>query len=129
MLGGSLGSYDGSCNENVTLKLNFALSVLRLFHVGHIAQYRRSVLSLDWREWFRMVKTKNAWSRFRQNRKYENFSSSFGRLCQNIAPKGTCSTINFPHSTNQIIYLWRCRCRCCIVTPCYPTVLHVNSAC
>ena len=26
-------------------------------------------------------------SRCRQNLKYENFTSSFGRLCQNIAPK------------------------------------------
>ena len=25
----------------------------------------------------------------------------------------TCSTIVFPHSTNQIINLWRCRGRCC----------------
>ena len=24
----------------------------------------------------------------------------------------TCSTINFPHSTNHIIDLWRCGCRC-----------------
>ena len=38
----------------------------------------------------------------------------------------TCSTINFPHSTNEIIDLWRCRCRCCVVkppTPCYPSNL------
>ena len=26
----------------------------------------------------------------------------------------TCSTIIFCHSTNQIINLWRCRCRCCL---------------
>ena len=45
----SLRSYDGNCIENVTLKLNFALSsVLRLFHVGHVVQNRRSVLSLAW---------------------------------------------------------------------------------
>ena len=50
------------------------------------------------------VKTKNAGSRCRQNLKYENFTPSFARLRQNIAPKGrTCSTINFPHSTNQIM--------------------------
>ena len=24
----------------------------------------------------------------------------------------TCNTIIFPHSTNKIIYLWRCCCRC-----------------
>ena len=39
---GSLRSYDGNCNGNVILKLNFALSVLRLFHVG--------ALSLAWHE-------------------------------------------------------------------------------
>ena len=49
---GSLRSYDGNCNENVTLKLNFAFSVLRLFHVGHVAQNRRSALPLAWHEWF-----------------------------------------------------------------------------
>ena len=32
-----LRSYDGNCNENVSLKLNFALSILRLFHVNHVA--------------------------------------------------------------------------------------------
>ena len=57
----------------------------------------------------------------------------------------TCSTINSPHSTNQIIDLWRshCCCRCWVVkfpTPCCPSnlaliftllipVLHVDSAC
>ena len=53
-------------------------------------------------------------SRCSQNLKYENFTSSFGRLRQNIAPKAcrTCSTIIFLYSTNQIIDLWRCRWRC-----------------
>ena len=52
---GLLRSYDGSCNENVTLKehvLCVKLSVLRLFRVGHVVQNRRSVLSLAWHEWF-----------------------------------------------------------------------------
>ena len=61
------------------------------------------------------VKAKNerftaANSRCRQNLKYENFTLSFGRLRQNIAPRkacSTCSTIIFLHSTNQIIDLWR----------------------
>ena len=44
----SLRSYDGNCKENVSLKLNFALScLLRLFHV---VQNRRSALSLAWHE-------------------------------------------------------------------------------
>ena len=40
---GSLRSDDGCC---------IGLSVMRLFHVGHVVQTRRSVLSLAWHEWF-----------------------------------------------------------------------------
>ena len=90
---GSLRSYDGNCNENITLKLNFALSKLfcdysmlvRLYKIGgvHFRLLGTSVFH---------VKLKNerftaASSRCRQNLKYENFPSSFGRLRQNIAPK------------------------------------------
>ena len=32
-------------------KLNFALSVLRLFHVGHVVQKRRAALSFARHEW------------------------------------------------------------------------------
>ena len=47
---GNLRSYDGCCNENVTVKWNLVgLSGLRLFYV---AQNRRSALSLAWHEWF-----------------------------------------------------------------------------
>ena len=54
-------------------------------------------------------------SRCRQNLKYENFTSSFGRpnvktLHQQACL--TCSTITFLHSTNEIIDLWRCHWRC-----------------
>ena len=45
---GSLRSYDGFCNENVT----YNRTVLPLFHVSHVVQNRRSVLSLAWHEWF-----------------------------------------------------------------------------
>ena len=51
-LTGSLRSYDGNCKENVSLKLNVALSLLRLFLVDHFVQNRRSALSLAWYEWF-----------------------------------------------------------------------------
>ena len=62
------------------------------------------------------VKAKNerftvARSRCRQNLKYENFTSSFGRLRQNIAPKSV-PHVQHDHSsfsTNEIIDLWRCR--------------------
>ena len=64
---GNLRSYDGNCNENITLKLNFALSLLRLFHVDHVVQNRRIALSLAWYEWFD-VKAKS--ERFTANAKY-----------------------------------------------------------
>jgi len=50
-----------------------------------------------------------------QNLKYENFTSSFGRLRQKLHQRAcsTCSTIILTHSTNQIVDLWRCRGRCC----------------
>ena len=93
------------------------LNVLRLSHVSHVVQNRRSAFRLAWRKWFSR-KGKNesftvAGSRCRQNLKNENFTSSFGRPRQNLHQKACC-TIIFPHSTNQIIHLWRCRCRCCL---------------
>ena len=47
---GNLRSYDGNSNENVTL--NFALSLLRLFHVDQVVQNTRIALSLAWHERF-----------------------------------------------------------------------------
>ena len=38
--------------RNIKIELCVKLSVLRLFHVKHVAQNRRSVLSLAWHEWF-----------------------------------------------------------------------------
>ena len=94
-------------------KLNFALNVLRLFHVGHLVKNRRAALSLAWHEWL-LCKAKNARfpaasSRCRQNLKYENFTSLFGRINQKLHQKTrlTCCTIIFPHSINQIIGLRR----------------------
>ena len=50
---GNLRSDDGNCEENVALKLDFALScLLRLLHIVHVVQNRRSALSLAWHEWF-----------------------------------------------------------------------------
>ena len=75
---------------------------------------RRSVLLFVWYELFslrgREWKIIAAGLRCRQNLGYENFTSSFGRLRQKLHQKAcrTCSTI-FPHSTNQIIDLWRRR--------------------
>ena len=91
---GNLRSYDGNCNENVTLKLNFALSsvfcdysmVTTLYKIGEVHFRLLGTNSFH-------VKAKSerftaASSRCGQNLKYENFTSSFGRLRQNIAPKG-----------------------------------------
>ena len=55
-------------------------------------------------------------SRYRRNLKYENFiMASFGRLRQIITSKSVPHVQHdyFPRSTNQVIDLWRCRCRCC----------------
>ena len=105
--------------RHIKIELCVRLSVLRLFHVGHVVQNRRGALSLAWHQCRFHAKTKNegftaAGSRFRQNFKYEDFTSSFGRLRRKLLQKAcrTCSTIIFPHSTNKIIYLWRCCCRC-----------------
>ena len=69
------------------IELCAKLSLLRLFHVDHVVQNRRSALSLAWHEWFHNERFTTASSRCRHNLKYENFTSSFARLPQNIAPK------------------------------------------
>ena len=82
---GSLRSHDGNCKENVTLKLNFALSwvscdysmLITLCKIGGV-HFR--LLGTDGVH----LKANNerfspASSRCRQNLKYENFTSSFGR--------------------------------------------------
>ena len=87
-----LRSYDGNCNEHVTLKLNFALSqvfcdysmLVRLYKIGGVHFCLLGTNGFH-------VKAKNerftaASSRCRQNLKYENFTSSLGRLRENIAP-------------------------------------------
>ena len=38
--------------RHIKIKLYVRLSVLRLFHVGHVVQSRRSALSNAWHEWF-----------------------------------------------------------------------------
>ena len=63
---------------------------MRLFHVGHVVQDRRNDCRLLGTNGFH-VKAENerltaAGSRCRQKLKYENFTSSSGRLRQNIAP-------------------------------------------
>ena len=90
---GSLRSYDGNCKENVTFKLNFALSrvsydysmLITLYKIGgvHFRLLRTDGFHLKAKN----KRFSHASSRCRQNLKFENFTSLFGRLRQNIAPK------------------------------------------
>ena len=51
---GSSRSFDNNCNEKVLFKIELCvtLNLLRLFHVGHVLQNRRSALSHALHEWF-----------------------------------------------------------------------------
>ena len=76
---------------HIKIELSVKLSLLRLCHVDHVVQSRRSASRLLGTNGFH-VKAKSETfsatsSRCRQNLKYENFTSSFGRLRQNIAAK------------------------------------------
>ena len=88
-------------------------------HVSHIIRNRRSaLLSVCLARMVFMQRQRMKTCRCGlalSNLKYENFTSPSGRLRQRLHQKAyhTCSTITFPHSTNQIIDLWRCRDRCC----------------
>jgi len=76
--------------RHIEIELCVMLSILRLFHVDHFVLKRQRALSLAWYKWF-SCKGKEwqiyCYSCCCQNLKYENFTSSFGWLCQNIAPK------------------------------------------
>ena len=90
---GNLRSCNGNCNENVTWQLNFALTWVFCDYSMLITLYKMGELH------FRLlgtngfhVKAKSERStaaslRSRQNLKYENSTSSFSRLRQNIATK------------------------------------------
>ena len=76
--------------RDLKIELCVKLSLLRLFHVGHLVQIGRVHFCLLDTNGFQ-VKAKNkrftaASLRCRQSLKYENFTSSFGRLRQNNAP-------------------------------------------
>ena len=79
--------------RHIKIELCVKLSLLRLFHVNQFVQNKRTALSLAWYEWFsckgkewKMYCCKLALSSEPQI-KFENFTSSFSRLRQNIAPK------------------------------------------
>ena len=90
---GNLRSYDGCCNENVTLKQNFALGYVFCDYSMLITLYKTGELHFRLRggNGFH-VKAKSerftaGSSRCCQNLKYENFTQAFGRVSQNIATK------------------------------------------
>ena len=74
--------------RHIKIELYVKLSLLRLFHVGHVVQNRRSALSLAWPSGFH-VKAKNERFTATSSRclTYENLTPSFARIRQNIAPK------------------------------------------
>ena len=76
--------------RHIKIELCVKLSLLRLFHVGRLVQNRRSALLLAWHEWFSCKgKERKLYCcelALSSNIKYENFTSSFARLRQNIAP-------------------------------------------
>ena len=82
--------------RHLKIELCVRLSVLRWFHVGQVAQNSRSSLSPAWHEWFSCQGRE--WKDYWCWLKHENFTSSFGRLRQKIAPtykkkSCTCGTI------------------------------------
>ena len=106
---------------HIKIELCVRLSALRLVDVSHVHKIAKVSCRLILPQMVFVSAAKNgrftvAGSRYRQNLTYENFTALFGRLRQKLHQIvcRTCrtpSTIIFPHSTNQIIDLWRCRCR------------------
>ena len=106
--------------RRIKIELCVKLSLLRLFHVDHVVQNRRTALSLAWYEWFsckgkewKIYCCEFALSSLRTS----TMKISLRRLADYVKTLHqkacrTCSTIIFLHSTNQIIDLWRCRWHC-----------------
>ena len=72
--------------------LRYRFSFSWIIYIGHFVTNKRSVVSLAWNE--RSSRRGRGWnlfwyrSRCCPNLKFDNFTSSFGRLHQKIAPKG-----------------------------------------
>ena len=97
-LTGSLRSYDGCCDENDTLKYNFSLGYGKCFYDYSIfvALYEKCTFAFGTNGFHLKAENEKiiaAGLRCRQNLKYENFTSSFGRLRQKLHQKAcrTCS--------------------------------------
>jgi len=99
--------------RHIKIELWVWLSILRLFHVDHVVQNRRTALSVAWYQWFS-----------RKGKEWKIYCCELAFSCrwkfhvvvlrQNIAPKSMphVQPIIFLHSTNQIIDLWCCYWRC-----------------
>ena len=116
---GNSRSYDGCRNENVTVKWNLVwLSGLRLFYVGNVAQNRRSALSLAWHEWFSLMQRQRMKGLLLKARVVTRISKikisrrHLADYVKNCTKKrgARAARLFFPHATNRIIHLWRCRC-------------------
>ena len=82
-----------------------------LFQVGHVVQTSRSVLSLAWHVYFSCKGRKLNVYRCElalSSQISRRHLADYGKKLHKKACR-TCSTIIFPHSTNQIIGLWCCR--------------------
>ena len=84
----SLRGHDGYCDENVTLKLNLRdySMLITLRKIGGV--HFRWLGTNGFHVKANNERFTDVNSRCRQNLKYENFTSSFGRLRQKLAPKG-----------------------------------------
>ena len=106
--------------HHTKIELCVKFSVVRLFHVGHVVQNRPRVLWLAWHESFsckghwRMkdlllrarAVVRTPYMKILLCRLVDYVKKLHKKMCR------TCSTIIFLlRSTNQIIDLWRCRCR------------------
>ena len=125
--------------DHFKMEIYARLNVLRLFHVHHVVQNRRSALSLACHEWL-SCKGKE-WKVYccelalsTEPQKWK-FHVVIWQTTSKIAPKSVLhlqhdyfssfnqsnhwfvvlllTLIIFSHSGNQIIHLWRCRSRCC----------------
>ena len=100
--------------RHIKIELCVKLSLLRLFHVDHVIQNRRSALSLVWHVWFSCKGEE--WKIYCCELQLSSEPQiwKFHVVVKTLHQKAcrTCSTIIFLHSTNEISDLWRCRWRC-----------------
>ena len=110
---GSLRGYGHYCNQNATSKLDLALGLVfcdysmfvTLHEIGEVSRPFTCIGTNGFHVKAEKERFTSASSRCRQNLKYGNSTSSFGRLRQKIAPKGVLHDYLSTNSTNRIIGL------------------------